>query len=357
MSVFQPPGRPFQDGHVRHARAAQIERLHPLERGEGTDVRYVRVAAEVQRQQARERGELADVAKAAVGEDELREAVIWPRPAMSRPGLSERSSCVRPVRRSMPSRLCTFWPEASTAVAAGVVEAVAQGHLQQLLGDEYLAVRQGLAQGVHAGEREVGVFLDVQPAQGGKAVQGAERAVADARSAQAELLQRREAGEGVHPAEGVFGEVEIFERSEAGEGGDGADAVGGDVQPLKALSPISGERLATLLPETLSSRSAESPTRGERSLISLPERSSDSSCSQTASWEMSSMPLPERSSSVTSEVKVTPPSVISTSSTVGSSEMTAQPGRAFCSSSSCSSVISMPEMSSVVRLVSACSGV
>ena len=69
------------------------------------------------------------------------------------------------------------------------------------------------------------------------------------------------------------------------------------------------------------------------------------------------MPRPERSSSVTSEVKVTPPSVISTSSTVGSSEMTAQPGRAFCSSSSCSSVISMPEMSSVVRLVSACSGV
>ena len=115
------------------------------------------------------------------------------------------------------------------------------------------------------------------------------------------------------------------------------------------VSARMGERLLTFVSVKSRTRRFGIPATTEMLSISLYETSRYSSCVQAASAEMSVTPAPTSSRRVTSLVKVCPPSVISSTLSMGSSVRMVQPGSSLCSASSSSSVISRPRMSSVAR--------
>ena len=96
---------------------------------------------------------------------------------------------------------------------------------------------------------------------------------------------------------------------------------------------------------------------GLRSLISLLLRFSRVSSLQLESAEISRRPMPLRSSSVTSDLKVAPPKLISCTSSCAASLWMAQLGSALESVSSWLSVMAMPLMLRLVRFVRLHSGV
>ena len=115
------------------------------------------------------------------------------------------------------------------------------------------------------------------------------------------------------------------------------------------VSDMRGEMLDISLLEMSSVLRFGRDARAEMLEMTLPERFRLSRSVHAASAEMSDIWRLERSSSVTSLMKVMPPSVISVAVDTGSSVKSSQSGSSASSCSSCSSVISRPRMSSVVR--------
>ena len=119
---------------------------------------------------------------------------------------------------------------------------------------------------------------------------------------------------------------------------------------LSSSMPIRGRRSVNSLSDTSTHSSLGRFISGLRSLISLPLRSSLVSSLQLPMAEMSLSPMPLRSSSVTSDLKVTPPKLISCSSSSRVSLCMAQLGRDFDRASSWAGLISMPFMLRLARL-------